>query len=132
MYFVDTNIFIYYLFSVDQVKHNACAKLFKKAHNGKVKLWTNEWVVAELIWFMRRKRKTWDEIRKFIIEGLVNGKQVNIKNSRLIANVVEKCKKDSDFIDYMNMYLLRDDGIKKGYSYDDGLDSWKNFKRLEP
>src|SRR3990167_6265625 len=132
MYFVDTNIFIYYLFPVDLAKHSSCVELFKRAENGEVALWTNEWTVAELIWFMRRKKKTWSEIKRFIMEGLIRGRQVKVKNEKLITNVVEKCKKDSDFVDYMNMYLLRSDAITKGYSYNKDLDRWKGFKRLEP
>ena len=41
-------------------------------------------------------------------------------------------KKQTDFIDFLNFAIVVDKKIKKGYSYDGGLDSWKNFKRLEP
>ena len=57
---------------------------------------------------------------------------LNTTLQKVTVEIIEKCKKDSDFVDYMNMYLLRNDGIMKGYSYNKDLDKWKGFKRLEP
>ncbi len=133
MRFVDTNIFIHYLFpNVDLKKHEACALLFERALKQEMKLWTSEWVIAELIWFLYRKKKPWNEIKSFIIDGILKGQQVKVNKDSIVFEIVENSKNDSDFIDYMNKYILSRKEIGEGYSYDKDLDKWKGFKRLEP
>ena len=130
--FIDTNIFIYSIFDVDVKKHDACLSLFEKAVRGEVNLWTTEWVVAELIWFLHRKKWTWDKIDSIVVDGVLATRGLTVRNSKWLMEILKPCKKVTDFFDSVNMDLLLSNGIKKGYSYDKGLDRYKGFKRLEP
>lgn len=130
--FVDTNIFIYSLFNVSQQKHNKCRDLFTKANLGKVSLWTTEWVVAELIWFLQKSKLKWDDIRKIIISGLLSTKGLDVKDGKRLLQAMKASKIANDFVDYINISLAQEAGINNGYSFDRGLDKTKNFKRLEP
>lgn len=133
MRFVDTNIFIHYLFpNVDLKKHESCALLFEKSSKKEIDLWTSEWVIAELVWFLYRKNKPWSEIKNFIIEGILKGQQIKVNQGALVLQIIENSKNDSDFVDLMNKHILSQKEIHEGYSYDRGLDNWKSFKRLEP
>lgn len=130
--FVDTNIFIYSLFNVSQQKHSKCKDLFIKASLGKVSLWTTEWVVAELIWFLQKSKLKWDDIRKIIISGLLSTKGLDVKDGKRLLQAMKSSKTANDFVDYINISLAQEAGINKGYSFDKGLDKTKSFKRLEP
>lgn len=130
--FVDTNIFIYFLFPVDLKKHIRSKELLKNAELGEISLWTTEWVIAELAWFMQRKKAKWPKIKEFVLEGIFMNKGISVKNEKKIHELFEKSYSSNHFIDLINIYLATKHGIKKGYSYDKGFDNYKNFKRLEP
>ena len=129
--FVDTNIFIYVLYEVDDKKHSACIDLLKKAREGEVRLWTTEWVVAELIWFLHRRKKVWSEI-ELIVNKILTTKGLEIRNKKWLLEILVPCKKVTDFFDSVNMSILLSEGVNRGYSYDRGLDRWRSFKRMEP
>ena len=133
MHFVDTNIFIHYIFpNVDSRRYQACRTLFERAESGEISLWTSEWVIAELVWFLYRKHKPWSEIKGFIVDGIIKGKQVKVSKEKVVLEIIESSRNDSDFVDYMNKHILFRRGVNQGYSYDGDLDAWKGFKRLEP
>lgn len=130
--FVDTNIFVYFLFPTDEKKYRACALLFEKARGGGIRLWTTEWVIAELIWITVRLKVDWNETKEVIISGILNSKGLEVRKRKLVADIVEAVTDGSEFVDRLNLALAQAEGIRKGYSFDKGLDKWKGFKRLEP
>ena len=129
--FVDTNIFIYFFFPVDQKKFKKCEALFEKVAKGEVVLWTTEWVIAELIWFMIKNKTTWEEVKKAII-GILTTKNLEVRNKQWVNELIGKCQKGEDFVDAVNISLSLSENIKSGHSYDKGFDKWKEFKRIEP
>lgn len=129
--FADTNIFIYSLFNVDKDKHERCKNLFDKANSGDVDLWTTEWVISEVAWFLRKRRIVWNEAKK-ILEQLFQTKGLEIRGRNWLWKVIEVCSNSKDFNDVVNIYLSLEEGINQGYSYDKGLDKWTGFERLEP
>lgn len=129
--FVDTNIFIYTLFTVDPSKHVACRMLFEQAAQGAAKLWTTEFVIAELVWFLERRKMTWGKIVP-VIQLLLKTKGLEIRKKDLIEEVLKSGKQIQDFIDGLNIKLAQHAGVQEGYSYDRGLEKWTGFKRLEP
>lgn len=130
--FVDTNIFIYFLFNIDKVKHGKCVRLFEKARRGKINLWTTEWVVAEIIWFLQRRGTDWKKIKQFVISGMLNHRGLEVRERKWLLEIIERCQTGREFVDSINISLSKKSNIKRGYSYDKGLDRWKIFKRLEP
>jgi len=130
--FVDTNIFIYSLYNIDQVKHTSCINLLEKALNGKIYFWTTEWVIAELVWFLLRKGMDWTKIKKFLVFGVFASKGLDVRGGKWLLPVISSCDKGEEFVDMINKHLVSEEKIKTGYSYDKALDNWKGFKRLEP
>ncbi|MBI2029897.1 type II toxin-antitoxin system VapC family toxin [Candidatus Gottesmanbacteria bacterium] len=130
--FVDTNIFIYSLFNIDNQKYIKSTNLFKKASNGLVSLWTTEWVVAELIWFLQKKRVKWEEIKKVVISGVLMTRGLQVRDGKKLLEILKASAKSSSFIDLMNVTLALEVNINIGYSFDKDLDKLKQFKRLEP
>jgi len=129
--FVDTNIFIYTLFKVDLSKYKASLSLFEQASQGAVKLWTTELVISEIVWFLSRKKMTWNNIL-LILKQVLMTKGLEVRERELIFAVIKKCEKSKDFIDGLNVALARKEGIQEGYSYDKGLEKWSGFTRKEP
>ena len=129
--FVDTNIFIYTLFKVDSAKHQACIGLFEEAAQGKVKLWTSQWVIAEVVWFLTRKRMSWERIRS-VVEKIIQTRGLEVADKDVLFEVMKECESGEDFVDGLNVVLAKREGINLGYSYDKGLGKRQGFKRLEP
>ncbi len=130
--FIDTNIFIYFLFNIDKDKHGKCVRLFEKARRGKINLWTTEWVVAEIIWFLQRRGTDWKKIKQFVISGMLSHQGLEVRERKWLLEIIERCQTGREFVDSINISLSKKSNIKRGYSYDKGLDRWKIFKRLEP
>jgi len=133
MYFLDTNIFLHLIFpKVDRVKHANVVALFEKAALGEISLWTTEWVVAELIWFLGRKNFNWKKIQQSMLEDVFGTKGLEVRGRKWLEEVIEKAKKPTDFVDLVNLEILAGEKVKYIYSYDHGFDKYKGFKRLEP
>lgn len=129
--FVDTNIFLNTLFETDKKRQKACIALFKKAEKGEISLWTTEWVVAELIWFYHKYNITWDRTSD-VIKNVLTTKGLEVRNSKRILSIVDRCNTHNEFIDGINVVLADIEGIEIGYSYDKGIAKWGKLKRLEP
>ena len=129
--FVDTNIFIYSLFPVDKDKCNRCNILFENAARGKILLWTSEWIIAELIWFLQRE-KTRVESCKEIILKILSTKGLEVKNKNWLLNILDMWDGKADFVDVVGVYESGIEGIREGYSYDKDFDNLPDFTRLEP
>lgn len=129
--FVDTNIFIYTLFEVDLSKHRACIGLFEDAAGGELKLWTSQWVVAEVVWFLTKQKLSWEKIH-LIVEKVVQTRGLEVQSKDVLVDVMKECKRGEDFVDGINVVLALRENISHGYSYDKGMGKWKGFRRLEP
>lgn len=131
-YFLDTNIFIYLFYpEVDSQKHKSVVSLFESALRGEKVFWINEWIVAEIVWFLG-KRRPWKEVQETILESLLKTKGLDVKNKEVIQSIMTNAKKLSDFVDLMNVSILKNSKYKYIYSYDHGFDKHKSIKRLEP
>jgi len=130
--FVDTNIFVYTLFGIDKTKQLHCVKLFQHAQAGKIKLWTTEWVVAELIWFLHKQNFGWNQTQT-IITHILATPGLKVRGKTWILAVMQLCHKNQDFVDAANIALSLSSQITSGFSYDHDLDQWpSHFTRLEP
>lgn len=130
-YLVDTNIFIYLLFAVDAMKQQRCVQLFEQAEEGEVELWTTEWVIAELVWFLAKQKYSWEKIKEIMLKILATT-GLEVRGKKWLLVVLELTEKSIDFVDVINVTLARADGVERVYSYDQGLDGFGFIKREEP
>jgi predicted nucleic acid-binding protein len=135
MYFVDTNIFLRYLTRDDEKKAASCRKLLLAAENGEVKLFTSDLVFAELVWVLQSPA-TYNlkpsEIRD-IIMPLLYMKGLKVPSRDIIAYALELFSNTNiDYIDAYHAEILKDNGIKEIYSYDQHFDILPDVVRQEP
>lgn len=129
--FVDTNIFIYSLFPVDKYKHKKCVSLFSQASKYKIQLWTTEWVISELIWFLRRRKISVLQCKETVFKVLAT-KGLEVRNKGWILEVLDIWQDPLSFTDTIHIVSIQKEGVKAGYSYDKDLDKIDGFNRLEP
>jgi predicted nucleic-acid-binding protein len=129
--FVDTNVFIYTLFPVDRIKQDRSIALFQKAANSEVVLWTTGWVIAEIVWFLERQKIKTARIKEIITKILAT-EGLEIDGRKFILKVLDLWEEGTDYIDVVNLVLVKEQLVKEGYSYDKGLCNFKWFTRLEP
>lgn len=135
MQLVDTNIFIRFLTKDDPKKAASCLRLFEAAAKGKVKLYTIESIIAEVVYILSSKQ-LYHLSREKIAESLdpilrLRKLTVPYKTTILRALVIYR-QNNVDFEDALLVaHLLR---IKTNelYSYDRGFDRIPDLKRLEP
>lgn len=129
--FVDTIVLVHTLFDVDPSKQKRCVALIERAGRGEVKLWTNEWVVAELVWFLTKQGFGWVEVRG-VIQKLLATTGLVVQGKQMLLEVMEECDSNRDFVDVIHLVLMRKKGVSKMYSYDKGFDKWSDVGRVEP
>ena len=129
--FVDTNIFIYELFPIDKNKYKNCLSLFELAAKGKIQLWTTEWVISELIWFLRRRKISVFQCKETVFKVLAT-RGLEVRNKGWILEVLDIWQNPLSFTDTIHTVSIKQEGVKTGYSYDKDLDKIGGFNRLEP
>ena len=133
MRFVDTNVFIRFLTEDIPEKAGACEELFKKALADKERLFTTEFVIAEIIWVLESyyelsKKEVQDKVEK-----ILNTPNLVCQNKDIILNALTLYyEKDIDYIDAYNAVFLRNNSIETLYSYHKHFDSIDWLTRLEP
>lgn len=129
--FVDTNIFIHSLFPIDKKKFEKCVYLFNHASGGKIQLWTTEWVISELIWFLRRKKISVLQCKEITFKILAT-RGLEVRNKSWILEVLDIWQSPLSFTDTIHIVSIKQGGVKAGYSYDKDFDGFAWFNRLEP
>lgn len=131
--FVDSNIFLRFLLADHPKQSPACRKLFEMAKKGKITLVTLPIVIAEIAWvlhsFYKETRK--EAARKLKIILLFEGLEVSHGDALIMAGEIFE-KKNIDFIDAYIASWLKQEKIKKIYSYDRDYDKIEDIKRIEP
>src|SRR3990167_2573653 len=124
--FVDTNIFIYSLFPVDKNKHQKCVSLFSRAAKGKIQLWTTEWVISELVWFLRRRKIPVAQCKETVFKVLAT-KGLEVRNKGWVLEVLDIWQDPLSFTDTIHIVSIKKEDVKAGYSYDKDLDKIGGF-----
>jgi len=131
--FVDTNIFIRYLTADILDKADACDKLFKRAISGKVKLFTTDLVIAEIIWVLESYYELGKNDVREKVEKILNTPNLFCQQKDIILGALNLyTEKNIDYIDAFNALILKDKGIEELYSYDPHFDRIDGLTRLEP
>ena len=133
MRFVDTNIFLRFLTNDDPVKADACEKLFMRAIDGKVDLFTTELVIAEIIWVLESYYKLNRKEVREKIEKILNTRNLYCPNKEVILHALSAYdEKNIDYVDAYNAFLIKMVGIEELYSYDRHYDRFPWLTRIEP
>ena len=133
MKFIDTNIFIRFLTNDIPEKADGCEHLFREAAEKNETFFTTEMVIAEIIWVLESyyelpKKEVQDMVEKILITPFLFCPQKD-----LILNALTLYSdKNIDFIDAYNASILREQGVKKVYSYDRHFDKIDWVSRIEP
>lgn len=131
--FVDTNIFLRFLLKDDRKKAGRCKKLFEKAKEGKVKLFTSDLVIAEVVWTLESFYKLGKKEVSENVRRLLTLKNLGIPGaSLLIEALVIYEEKNVDFIDAYNYILMLHGGVESVASYDTDFDKLPGVLRQEP
>lgn len=130
-YFVDTNVFVHTLFTVDESAHRDCVRLFTSVAQEKISLWTTSWVLAELIWFLIKQKVGRKEIRRLILT-VITSKGLEVSDRELILTALDEWGERLDFTDALNLVVARRKGINLMISFDKDFDANDQIERFEP
>src|SRR4030042_3369516 len=125
--FIDTNVFLRFLVRDVEPFYQKAKELFEKAEEGKVKLETNELVIAEIVWVLESYYDfSKSEIKK-VIDSILDTKNLKIANQTRIKEAVGfYASGKADFIDAYNISYIKKKRFKKVATFD-----VKHFKNVE-
>lgn len=123
-YFIDTNIFLRFLLADTKSLHKLAEKLFLAAEKNKLKLWTTDIVVLEIIWTLKSFYQYPNKNIQKTVNSLLGLKNLRVINKKLLIQALKDFEaKGVDFADAYN-YQLALKFNKKIVSFD------KDFDRL--
>lgn len=133
--FVDTNIFLRHLTNDHPTQSPACFALMQAIEQGKVKAWTSDVVIAEVVFVLSSKQVynlSRQTIRDLLLP-LINLPGIKLPNKRLYQRAFDLYTSLS--IDYPDAYdaaLMESRKQPQIYSYDTDFDKIKGIQRREP
>lgn len=130
-YFVDTNIFLRFLLADNKKQYLLAKKLFQKAEDGKISLWTTDIVILEIIWTLKSFYQLKPQEIQHSITSLAALKNLKIENKNLILEALDVfVSKNVDFADAYN-FLLAQKTKKKILSFDQDFDKLGKRENIE-
>jgi predicted nucleic-acid-binding protein len=133
MIFIDTNIFIRYFAPDDLNKSKKVEELFQKIVQGEIECFTNQMVIAEIVWVLD---KFYNMDRQLIcdnIEFVVNTPNLKVKEKNIILKAASIYRNSNiDFIDAYNYSYILANGAESIFSYDSHFDKLELIERTEP
>ena len=133
MIFIDANIFIRYFASDDLSKSKKVEELFQKIVAGETECFTNQMVIAEIVWVLDKFYSMDRELICDNIEFIVNTPNLKVKEKNIIlmaANIYRNS--NIDFIDAYNYSYILASGADSIFSYDSHFDKLDSIERIEP
>ncbi|MGR3219967.1 MAG: PIN domain-containing protein [Candidatus Anammoxibacter sp.] len=125
--FVDTNVFLRFFVRDVESSYLKARELFEKAENKKVKLVTNDLVVAEIVWVLESYYNFSRGEIKEVIDAILETKNMKVANHVRIKETVRHYSSSNiDFIDAYNIAYVKRNDIKKIATFD-----VKHFKNVE-
>jgi predicted nucleic-acid-binding protein len=117
--FVDTNMFLRFFVRDVESFYKKAKELFENAENGKLKLETNEMVIAEIIWVLE---SYYDfskiEIRD-VVDTILETKNLKVSNHMRVKEAIELyASKNIDFIDAFNISYIKAKQLKYIATFD--------------
>ncbi|MCL5772032.1 MAG: PIN domain-containing protein [Actinobacteria bacterium] len=133
MIFIDANIFIRYFVSDDSYKSKKVEELFQKIVNGEIESFTNQMVVAEIVWVLDRIYNMDRQLICDNIEFVLNTPNIKIKEKNILFKAIKTYRNTNvDFIDAYNYSYILIRHADSIFSYDSHFDKLESIKRIEP
>jgi predicted nucleic-acid-binding protein len=133
MIFIDANIFIRYFVSDDSYKSKKVEELFQKIVRGEIECFTNQMVIAEIVWVLD---KFYNMDRQLIcdnIEFILNTPNLKVKEKNILIKAVNIYRNSNiDFIDAYNYSHILANDSDSIFSYDSHFDKLESIRRIEP
>lgn len=130
-YFVDTNIFLRFLLADHKRQHLLAKKLFKKAEEGKVSLWTTDIVILEIVWTLKSFYQLRPQEIQSHISSLIALGNLRVENKNLLLQALDHfARKNVGFTDAYN-FLLAQRANKKILSFDQDFDKLGKREKIE-
>jgi predicted nucleic acid-binding protein len=136
MRFLDANIFLRYLTRDDEVKADACFRLFQRLKSGQERATTSEVIIAEVVYVLAARalyNLRPDEISARLRPLLaVRGLRIAHKRSCLQALDLYATYPFLDFEDALAVAEMQRQGLQTILSYDRDFDRLEQVSREEP
>lgn len=122
MIFVDTNYFLRFLLADISSQHTKAKQLFKKAAEGKIKLFTSTIVFFEIYWvFTSSYQKNKPQVVK-ILKNVLSLGFVEIEEREILEKTLAKFQKNNlELEDCYNLIYAQSRGAKKIATFDKKL-----------
>ncbi len=125
--FVDSNIFLQYLTNNKTALTDKIELIFQKALTGKIKLITNEIVIAEIICILESFYKREKNEIEIIVSTILNTRGLEVKSAHLLFKALNiYASKDIDFIDAFNAVYMEDNQMDSILTMDN-----EHFSRID-
>jgi uncharacterized protein len=133
MIFIDANIFIRYFVSDDLAKSKKVEELFQKIVAGETECFTNQMVIAEIVWVIDKFYNMDRQLISDNIEFIVNTPNLKVKEKNIILKAVDIYRNSNiDFIDAYNCSYILANNADSIFSYDSHFDKLDSIKRIDP
>ncbi len=137
MKFLDTNVILRYLTRDDEVRAEACYRLFQRVKQGQEELVVCEAIVTEVVYVLSSVRAPYrlshEEIRARLLPILtLRGLKLPQKNVYLRALDLYASSPFLDFEDALTVCHMEQRGITELVSYDRDFDRIGGIRRIAP
>ncbi len=138
MKFLDANVFLRFLTRDDEMKAQACSRLFERLEKGEEEATTCEAVIAEVVYLLGlRTRNAYglppDEIARRLRPLLIlRGLHLDDRAIYLAALDVYEAHRGIDFEDAVIVAHMRRRQVDELLSYDRDFDAVPGVRRVEP
>ena len=134
--FLDTNILLRHLLNDHPQQSPACFALIKAIEQGKVKAWTTDLVISEVVFVLANKR-TYNLPRQRIRDlllPLIYLPGLKLPRKRLYQRIFELYTRfpSISFVDVFHAALVESRKEPELYSYDTDFDQVEGLHRIEP
>jgi len=121
-YFVDSNVFFRFLLADHKTQSPLVKKIFQKAEEDKISLWTTDVVILEMVWTFKSFYKLSNSKIQQQMNSIIALDGLKIKNRKLLLQALGLfVEKNVDFADAYN-FLLAQKSNKKILSFDRDFD----------
>ncbi len=131
--FVDTNVFLRFLLADHPSQSPACRRLFEKAKEGKIKLFTHPVIILEIAWvllsyYKESKKQVTDKLRLLLFF-----KEMEIPERQILLDAIALFEEENlDLTDAFMAVWLKSKKSPQIYSFDRDFDHVEGLKRLTP
>lgn len=132
--FMDTNLFIRYLTNDDPDKADRVDRLLDQAANEKIKLFTAEMVLAEVVWVLESYYRLEKRQIAEMLKAILSTPGLDVQNGKIVEKALQYYAPNNiDFVDAYIVALMQKHEISGIYSFDKKhLDRITQVTRLEP